>query len=122
MRNPFAKKKVPLGLDIGKHAVKGISLKRDEDRVLLNQFFFDDSGSHIESSAAEFESRLSALIEINELENSPTCSSVSDSEVLNFSFTIPKIPDPEIPSGMTGKPINEGPVRPQTSKRPKAQS
>jgi type IV pilus assembly protein PilM len=96
MKNPFAKQVMPLGLDIGKHAVKGIRLKRNQERVLLDQYFYDSSGSFSKTSPTELQSQLGALVEINELQNSPTCSSVSESEVLNFSFTIPAIPDEEM--------------------------
>lgn len=97
LKNLFFRSKLPLGLDIGNHALKGILLKRDKQRVLLKQFIYDDSAAFENSTPQELQERLAALIEINQLQKHVTCSAVSDAEVLNYTFMIPKIPAQEIP-------------------------
>ena len=94
----FFKKQI-LGVDLGARTIKGVRLTRGKDgKVHLSGHFFQD----LAQVSEDFPSRinrdevLKASVEVQELSSSPAATTVRDSEVMAFSFNLPKMSEKEL--------------------------
>ncbi len=94
----FFKKQV-LGVDLGARTIKGVKLTRAKDgKVHLAGHFFQD----LLQTSEDFPARsnrdevLKASIEVQQLSSSSAATTVRDSDVMTFSFNLPKMPEKEL--------------------------
>ncbi|MCB0420780.1 MAG: pilus assembly protein PilM [Bdellovibrionales bacterium] len=87
-----------LGVDIGDRSIKGVSLKKDGDLVVLEDIFYLDL-SEMNDMFPENKNvieKLAAVIEVNELQNKKVALTGGGRMVSSFDLTLPKMAETEL--------------------------
>ncbi len=87
-----------LGVDLGQRTLKGVTLKRVKDRVILDNFFYHDlaeSSENFPNTEKTFQT-LSAIVDLYHLNNVNSVCSLYCKNVDSFDVLIPDIPYKEI--------------------------
>jgi type IV pilus assembly protein PilM len=93
------KSKPVLGVDIGSRTIKGVKLKKGKDgRLYLDGHFFQDLAQTSEEfpERCNREEAFKAAVEIQRLSSQPASTTVKDSDVISFSFSLPHMTEKEL--------------------------
>ncbi|MEZ4873136.1 MAG: type IV pilus assembly protein PilM [Bdellovibrionales bacterium] len=90
--------KATIGVDMGRRNIKTLSLKKQGDKVLLENLFMLDLAESNESfpEVANAPEKLKAAIEVHGLRDNKVSVSMNDDSIDSFLINIPEMPESEI--------------------------